>query len=379
MTDPLTLTVAGAAAVVSLVVGWLSLASSPSLDAEPLFKTVLTQLLLGEVEAEGGDSDAWVARVLDQVPYHPVGRYPEKKVTNTGLAGALAYLPGEAALIEKLKGLPDVEARWAWMYREDEAGLAARFDDPVERLGPAYDPSQRLGGALGWPAVVGWGRGEEGVPEALGRLATRRALRWALVDGRGDNRVLAALDALLPGAQRFPWPEGPVAEALSIQQDALEDVLAQWMDDPSARFVLAGESSGVQTLLRLMNAKAALRDRVLAVVSIGGTLQGSADAEGPLSPASLEDWMGAHFTHHELDTEMARQTPYFCMQWLDVAADPPGGHGLEVWQARFPPPRSEALTQEYVDVRDLGVLYTDTDPDLVARGLWLTVGMWTAG
>ncbi len=378
MTDPLTLGVAGAAVIVSMAAGWLSRSTAPSLDAEPFFKTALTQVLLGQVEAAEQNSDAWVERVLDQVPYHPAGRLPEKKVTNTGLVGAPAYREGEAALIDGLKKLPDLQARWRWMYREDPAGLTARFDDPVDTLGPEYDPAARLGGGLGWPAVVGWGRGESGVVDALRRQIEQRSVRWALVEGRGESRVVAALDALLPASQRFAWPEGPVESALSDQQDALEDTLAQWMDDPSARFVLVGEEAGIQTVLRLMNAKAALRDRVLAVVSVGGTLQGSADEGGPLSDVALTDWMGAHFTHHEMDTEITRKTPYFCAQWLDVSADPPGGRGLEVWQARFPPPKAESMTQEFVDVRDLGVLYAHTEPDLIARALWLTVGFWTA-
>ena len=380
MTDPLTLSVAGAAVCVAMAAGWMSLQTSPSLDAEPFFKTALTQLLLGQIEAsDTSTSDAWVERVLDQVPYHPAGRFPEKKVTHTGLAGAPAYADGEAALIEALKARPDVPSRWRYLYREDEAGLAARFDDPVDRLGPAYDPATRLGASLGWPAVVGWGRGESSVPAALEQLDARRTVRWALVDGRGDNRVLAALDALLERSQRFAWPDGPVEAALQEQSEVLEDLLAQWMDDSSARFVLVAEEAGIQTVLRLLNAKAALRDRVLAVVSVGGTLQGSAETSGPLSDAALTDWMGAHFTHHELDTEVSRQTPYFCLQWLDVDAIPPAGHGLEVWQARFPPPRAESMTQEYVEVRDLGVVYTSTDPVLIAQGLWLTVGFWTAG
>ncbi|MCB9674155.1 MAG: hypothetical protein H6737_03510 [Alphaproteobacteria bacterium] len=376
MTDPLTLATASVAAAVSFAIGWLSWPRSPALDGERMFKTVLAELLLGRVTAEGGDQDAWIRAVVANVPYHPAGRFPEKKVTGTGLSDLPASIEGEKALIERLAKLPDLEARWRLLYEEDEAGLAARLDDPIE-LGPDYDPSSRLGTAATWQALEAWGAGEKApadgpaadlFPETLKR---RVGAVWILVEGREPEPVLDALAGMVRKAYRVPWAD--------LATDALEDVAGEAMEDPAARFVLVGAEAGIQAVLRLMVDRAPLRDRTLAVVSIGGILHGDPEADGPLGAVALDAWMAKHFTHHELDTEVTRNTPYFCMQWLDRTADPPGARGLPVQRARFPEPLSEALTQDYVEVVDLGVLFEGTDPQLVARGLWATVAFWVAG
>ena len=48
MTDPLSLSLAGTAAVVAIAAGWLAVPRPPSLDAERWFKVILATLMRGE-------------------------------------------------------------------------------------------------------------------------------------------------------------------------------------------------------------------------------------------------------------------------------------------------------------------------------------------
>jgi len=365
LTDPVTLATAGVATAVSVAIGWLTWPRAPDLDGERLFKVVLATLLRGRIEAEDGDVEAWCAAVIAEVPYHPAGRFPEHKVTGLGLVGLPALIDGEAALIEKLGALPDLESRWRWLYDEDEVGLAARLDDPIE-LGPQYDPKRWLSAQTGWDSLADWGAGQsEDFPHTLAR---QHDAIWVLVQGRTEEPVLDALEAMLPRTVRVGWSD--------LGTDELESALAEQMDDPRARFVLVGAEAGIQVLLRLLVGRAPLRDQTDAVLSISGVISGDPGEPGPLGEAALGEWMQAHFSHHELDTEMTRKTPYFSLEWLDRTEDPPAGRGRLLGSGRFPEPRLDSMTQEYVQIVDLGVLYEGADPERVARGLWCTVGCW---
>ncbi|MEZ4322731.1 MAG: hypothetical protein R3F61_35010 [Myxococcota bacterium] len=371
MTDPFTVATTSFAVALSFAIGWLSWPRETDIEGERLFKVVLATLLRGRVEAAGGEVDDWRRAVIASAPYHPAGRFPEAKVTGVGRAGLPASIEGEQALMAALDGLPDLAARWRFLYDEDEVGLAVRLDDPIE-LGPSYDPGVKLGTTAGWSALADWGAGEStAFPEVLAR---RSNAVWVLVGGTRDEPVLDALEALVPRVVRVPVDPADV-----LDTEALERAAAEVMRDPTERLVLVGAEAGIQAVLRLMVARAPLRDRVLAVLSIGGVLVGDPDDDGPLGALRLTDWMEAHFTHHELDTEMTRKTPYFCVQWLDRSTEPPSGRGQVLGRGRFPQPRSEALTQDHVEVVDLGVVFDGTDPELLARGLWATVGFWVAG
>lgn len=351
MTDPITVTVASLTAGLAASIAFLMRPRVPELDGERWFKVMLTALVTGRSDASELSDEDWVVAVLAAVPYHPAGRFPEKKVHRLGLAGLPAALPGERALIEKLASLETLEERWAWMYDQDELALGARMDDPA-MLGKAYDPSTVLGPAATWKALVGWTKGEStDFPQAL----ARKELTWVLVGEDGEApAVLEALDELVPKTVRIR------------AADAFATEMLPYSEDVSIRFVVVATGTAIQHVLAAMVDMPGLRDRTLAVLSVGGVIGG---------PERV-DWMEAHFTHHELDTEVARSTAYLALQWLDRTADPPGAFGLPLAHARFPPARVEAMTEEKVQVVDLGPLPGDSDPPLVAQGLWAFVTAW---
>ena len=134
--------------------------------------------------------------------------------------------------------------------------------------------------------------------------------------------------------------------------------------------MVVGEAEGVHLILRGLVLDAGLRDRVRAVVSVGGVLGGRTDEDGPWGEASIRDWMAAWFRHRELDTEAQRSTPYLALQWLDRSADPPGVPGLPLGSARFPEPADEGGLDAYVDPLDLGPVPTDVPLEQAARALW---------
>ena len=67
---------------------------------------------------------------------------------------------------------------------------------------------------------------------------------------------------------------------------------------PSHRLVMVGEEAGIQLILRAMTSTAPLRDRVMAVVSLGGLL-GGLEQEGPLGHSVVQDWMATWFQHKD--------------------------------------------------------------------------------
>jgi hypothetical protein len=309
------------------------------------------------------------------VPYHPAGRLPERKVSNP-VAAVLpgAALPGELGLLERLARVPDAPQRLRLLYDEDEAGIDARLEDPVE-LGPAYDPREALGNDASWDALAAWGCGEGGFAAALReRLSSTLKTRWVLVEGRQDHlggpSLLDAIAAEVPDEARLPW--GGL--------DDLGDRLAALVDGVEDRLVLVAEEAGVTAALRGLVARADVRDQVVAVVSIGGVIGGRTDEQGELSEAACADWMGQWFAQRHLDTDVVRLTPYFAMQWLDREAWPPGVPGQPLQHARFPEPDDEQASAEIVEVVDLGPLPADEDLPvvLVARALVTVVSCWLA-
>jgi hypothetical protein len=349
LTDGVTLAVAGVAALVAGVAAWLHHPRTPELDAERWFKVWIATSLRGTVETAGGDADAWVAEVLRFVPYHPAGREPGRKVASPSTwRPADGWIDGEQALVEALARLPDVQARWRWLYDEDERGAEARLVDP-QTLGPAYDPRTYLGSDGSWDAVAGGG--------LTLALVARLGAAWVLVDGApGPPPLLDALHAAVPDADRIQWSPVPFDAAAAGVLDRLREVAVA----RGTPLVIVAAGAGAHFALRALAADPGLRDRIAAVVSVGGVLRGIPGQEGPLGEAAVADWMGRWFGHDALSTDALVLTPYLALQWWDPQEDPPGG-GLPLRCARWPALRDTAAPESVAPL-DLGVL--PTDPDL---------------
>lgn len=362
-TDPLSLSIAGAALAVAAAAGWARRRRDPDLDGERWFKTTLATLLRGRIEADGGGPDAWDAAVA-RIPYHPAGRWPERKVTHPEVAPPGPLLEGEAGLLERLARADDLAARWSVLYADEDA-LALLRDDPFE-LGAAYAPAQVARPGATWDDVAAWGAGDDAFGHAV---LARLGARWVLAGGSAP-RLTPHLQALAPDA--LVLPEGPEAARLALE-GALERA--------DTRLVLFAEGDAVPGVLQLLVDHAGLRDQVLAVVAVGGVIGGRTDiAEGPLTVASREDWMGRWFGQHHLDTGVVRLTPYMSVQWLDRTVAPPGLPGLPLQHQRFPPPAEQSATATTIESVDLGVLDHAGGPDdaVIAKALCFVVAGWVA-
>jgi len=360
------------AAALGLGILWVQWPRPPVFDGERWFKALLISLIQGRVDASGGHAVDFDARVLRFVPYHPAGRFPERKALNPAASITGPALDGERALCEALAALPTPEARLRYMYDQDEIGFDARVSDPAE-LGAAYDPATAMGPDASWDAVAAWGEAPGSAAAEALRAAIARSLpaRWVLVGGTGA--VPSVLDALAEAVptevSRIDGSEGP---------DAVMDALDALVDETP--LVLVGEDVGTTWILAALPEHALLRERTLAVVSVGGVIGGRSDVDGgPLSFVARRDWLAAHFRMKALETDVVRLTPYFAVQWLDPAVVPPGIAGLPLESMRFPEPPEDASAST-VEVVDLGPLYADPESpvDLVARALVVTVAAWVA-
>ena len=353
LTDPVSLGVLGIAAVTAAIAGWLEVPRRPALDAERWFKATFATLLRGRVEASGGDAAAWEAAVDRFIRYHPVGRFPERKLLNPAADPPGAWLDGERALHEALLQRRGIGERVAWLYRDDPVGAAARRADP-EELGPAYRLGRAAGADLGWDAVAAWGAGDTRLAE---RLLQRLGARWAVC---------------AEGA--------PLASALAREVGAVSvEAWSAFDPGPDGRWVLVCGGDAVADLLAKLVEAPGLRDRVVAVVSLGGAILGRSDVgEGPRSATVREDWMAQWYGQEHLDTEVVRLTPYMSVQWFDDSTAPPGVEGVPMQAARFPPPSPQQARVETIESVDLGPVPNDPELpfDLVARALLAVVCGW---
>ena len=373
MTDPVSVGIAGTAAAVAILAGWLQWPSPPALDGERWFKVILATVLRGEVEDREGTFEEWEGRVLKFVPYHPLGRWPERKVTQPRATLPQARVEGEQALMDHLATLPDLPSRWSWMFDEDPRGREARLIDPVE-LGDAYDPAVVLQDPLGWDALARWGGGDSALRE---RVVGRLGARWVLFESNPDllagPSVTEVLAEVLGDVERVPWQEAPVEEqVLEATRRILED-----RGPGGTPLVLVGEGTGAAVMMRAMAGDVGLRDATIGVLSIGGVIGGRPDEAGPFGEQVAQDWLGRWFTQHHLDSEVVRKNPWMSLQWLDRQAEVPGSRGLPLGSQRFPEPRDDGV-QPTVEVVDLGVLPDNDDLplDQVARALVATVSLW---
>lgn len=361
MTEPVAVAVAVLAAILWATASWLNRPSAPDFDAERWFKVLLATVLRGEVEAAGGDAGAWEARVKAVVPYHPLCRDADRLLGNPSAGVPVgAPRPGERPLIDALAALPAGRARWARLF-ETDASLDALLEDPAE-LGPAYDPARAIGPGMDWEAVAAIGTGDRRLVEALTR---RLAARWLLIDGPGV--AASPIDALASAL-------GAAATIVQWTPDDLGRTLAAHVPNASDRAVVVAVGDAVPWLMRALLAEPTLRDRTLAVLSIGGVVRGWPGRPGVTGEASQTEWLEGKFRPDVLDTERARATPWIAMQWADPDAEAPSAAGLPVASQRFPVVADVAAVSA-IDVVDLGVLPSTAPPGPVSAALITITGL----
>lgn len=352
MTDPASLLLTAAAAVVALLAGWLSLPSAPELEGERWFKLVLATLLRGVVEAEEGDIDAWEARVCAAVPYHPAFPQLDRAIVLPEAIVRSGSHESERESLEALSALSSPAERLDYLLNRDHTARVARLSDP-QALGSAYDPARLLGRGIGWDGVADWVKGDRAIPEAMSRVLPA-VIATVGEDGTAPP-VLAALQGL-----------GATSVALAAGLEAsLSDLVPQAGD----RLIVVAAGEGAGAVLRALADSAGLRDRVLAVVCIGGALLGGVEGR-----EARHDWMQAHFTDARMDLEAHRRLLCLSAQWIDPTQPEAPVAGLLPEEARFPAPRRDGPGDEVLHVVDLGLLPASEalDPSLVARALWLT-------
>lgn len=355
MTEPVTLAVAAVAAGLWAAASWLNRPDAPELDAERWFKVLLATVLRGEVEAAGGDAAAWEARVKAAVAYNPQCRDADRMLGNPG-AGLPpgAARPGERPLLDALVQLPAGRARWERLF-ETPTSLDALLDDPAE-LGPVYDPTRVLGPGASWDAFAAAGGGD---PKVLEVVAQRLAARWLLVDGAGvAPSPLGAFAAAL----------GPAAITVQWTSQDLGATLASHVKETTDRAVIVATGDAVPWVMRALLAQPTLRDRTLAVLSIGGVVRGWPGRDGPTGEAAQTEWLEGKFRPDVLDTERARATPWIALEWADPDAEAPGAGGLPVASQRFPA-AADVVAVSSLAVFDLGVLPITAPAGPVARAL----------
>jgi hypothetical protein len=255
------------------------------------------------------------------------------------------------ALYAGWRGLPRTpRLPWADVYqtavlfqRGDPAAVAQ-----AASLGSDGEIAPVTGMGLSWPDVAQW---SEGLQAAL-----HRRLHGVVAADLGSGRA-ATLASQVPGLR-----SGSVdVHALVADDGGLDLARAQRLMDllvaPSDRLILVLGPGEVAPALQSLHAAPGLRDRLVALVSWGG-------GAGEVS------WLGAHFDHDQLDTELNRATPYICLGAPPSAADAP----------RFPEPPLPKHGRRTVDAIDLSSVDLSTDdPVLTARALWVVLAFRLAG
>lgn len=353
MTDPGTVVAAALALGLSAAAAWLHRPSVEALEGERWFKVALATLLRGATEAGGGDAAAWERAVRRFVPYHPACRDAGRALSTPHL-GVAPGPPrvGERALMDALAAEASGEARWRALF-EGEASLDALMGDPAD----LDAPEDVLGPEGAWEALARVGAGDAAAWEAL---RTRVDATWVVVEGHGPCAALgeALAAAAGPRAVRVPVDRG------------VPEALVEVLSAADARWVAVGVGEGAPRVLRALVSEPALRDRLLAMLSIGGVLGGWSGQDGTYGEAALRDELAARFRADVLDTERSRITPYLSVQATDRGAAVDGVPGLSVAAQRFPPP-PEVPSVSTLEAVDLGVLPVaeDLPLPLVARAL----------
>lgn len=392
MTTTPVLAVAVCALLLVLLAAWLLQARPERVAGEAGFKWLLGQ----ELRARGGD---WRVVVADVLPYHPLGRFAERKVAEPRERGVLdTPLPGEVALVERLAALPDAAARWLVLrgdvvgWVEDEASLGPE-SHPRRWLGPQWR-SQREASAvlrrLGARMVVVAGRPLPGVPDVTAGLSDV-VVTSAVSPGVEGWCAVEVLRRALVLAVDVPALRDDLgvlgARVLTIVHqshvEAIGAAIERLAPDP-ARLVLLASGDAGPLLLRVLVGDVPLRDRVVAVCAVGAAFGGWPGRDGPLSESACADWNEAWFRHEHLDVEVVRQVPYAAVAWMDPLQCPPGAGGLPAASQRLPPARFvgaggflQPIEPVVLEVLDLGVLDPNHAPpvDALRDALVVWVGI----
>jgi len=334
-----------AAAGLAAWAAWLSVPRPPALDWQRLFKTTLSMGLYGEVLAEEKGREDWEAVVAALVPYHPAARGEPGllRQPEPALIPAPA-LPGERALVESLVSLPGPSERFVRMFSDNEQTRDALLSDP-DTLGAAFDPVSAIGVGATWDAISTWGE-----PVRAGLL--RKHAHLVVVGVQTD---LAAAMAEQSGVR-----------GIRLEADGLVSALDTAMTAAADRIVFVAEGDGIPVILKAMHAHPGLRDRVLAVISLGGDVCASEEQQV---------WMSEHFTQPAMDTELNRATPYLSVVLVDPAAPLSAD-----WEGqRWPEPKPDRTGRTPIQPIDLGPLpeaWIRERPAGLARALWVVLSFW---
>ena len=329
-----------AAAGLAAWAAWLTVPRPPALDWQRLFKITLSTTLYGEVVAQGGTKSDWEAAVARLVPYHPAARDVAAKLSEPGVGDIEApALPGERALVESLAALTDPAERYVKMFADNDMTRDALMSDPAS-LGAAFDPAGAIGVGADWEAIAAWG---EPVQAGLTR--------------KFSHVVVAGVQTELAGVMA----EQIGCRGLLLSEDGLIEALDAALQSASDRLVFVAEGAGIAIILQAMHGHPGLRDRVCAVISLGGDIQQS-DAQ--------KTWMAEHFTQQGMDTELNRSTPYISAARVDPAAPLAAD-----WDGqRWPEPEPDRTNRRPIQPIDLGPLpaeWLETERVGLARALWV--------
>ncbi len=322
--------------VMALAAAALSLRSAPDLDWERLLKVIVATVFRGEVEATGGDQEAWWAAMEGVVLYHPAGRQASDKLASPSLESiSVPALEGERALVAALEKQTSDADRFMTMYAS-EASKEALLSDPT-LLGAAYDPERVLSPGVGWSEIAAW-------TDTLQASLARRLSDVVLVSVGGE------WGAYLSRAV----PHGRVETVVPAAAEIVGAGIAAALPSAADRAVIIAGGTDVQPILQAMHADPALRDRVLCVISLGGML--------------ASEWMDSNFTHAAMDTELNRSTAY--MDIVDVDPEVPLA---SPWSDQcFPQPPVPPSGWMPIERVGLGPLPLQRiSPEILSRSLWV--------
>ncbi|MAY80398.1 MAG: hypothetical protein CL930_06385 [Deltaproteobacteria bacterium] len=321
--------------LLAIIAAWMSVRPAPPLDWERLWKVSLATVIRGQVEAAKGDQDAWWEQLKLQVPYNPVGRLGGAKLHAPSLVDIpVPALEGEQSLVERLSRMETPAERWVEMFHNDEAAVEALLSNPAE-LGSAYDPGTVMAPGIDWESIAQWS-------DTVQTSITRRLTDVIVVAVGVDSTPLQ--EAI---------PHVRVAKLDSVDADAILRLAAQAHD----RLVLLASAEFGFQLVQTLHSSPELRDRVLAVVSMGVDF----------ARDGRREWMNENFNHLAMDTELNRHTPY--MSIVDVD---PSNPGLDWSDQVFPEPEVPPSGWSPVQSIDLGPLPLNAqEPRLLARALWV--------
>ncbi|MGB0637769.1 MAG: hypothetical protein ACPGTU_00450 [Myxococcota bacterium] len=321
--------------LLAIVAAWMSVRPAPPLDWERLWKVSLATVIRGQVEAAQGDQGAWWEQLKLQVPYNPVGRLGDAKLHSPNLTDIpVPALEGEQSLVERLARLETPADRWVEMFHNDEAAVEALLSNPAE-LGPAYDPGSVMAPGIDWESVALW---TDTVQAAIARRLTDVIVVTFGFDG-------AAMREAVPHVRVVGFEEVDI------------DAILESAPQSHERLVLIAASDLGFPMVQALHASPELRDRVLAVMSMG--VDWVADGR--------QEWMDENFSHLAMDTELNRHTPYMSVVNVDPSR-PELGWANQV----FPVPEVPPSGWTPVESIDLGPLpLSEQEPGLLARALWV--------